>query len=170
MLGSIKHLGKIGNFAADARKFFLPENMKAGEIAFRLVPDAAFATLAGATAGPEADLVDRLLLGGAQFVGGAGGGLAAGGIARKLGAPGAVENLADMAGSFGGDYVGMVAGLGATGLKDRAMGGEGLDVYQRMSKEQEQQMANAITQKLAAAYGYLPGTHTDHFLSVNGLG
>ena len=170
MLGSIKHLGKIGHFANDARKFFLPENIKAGEYALRLIPDAASAALASASAGPEADLIDRILLGGTQFVSSAGGGLAAGGIARKLGAPGAIENLADLAGSYGGDYVGMMSGLGATALKDRAMGGEGLNVYERMSKEQEQQMANAITQKLAAAYGYLPGTHTDHFMAVNGLG
>ena len=170
MLGAIKGLGNVGKFAADARKFFLPSDMNAGQLAFRLVPDAAFATLAGATAGPEADLLDRLLLGSAQFVGGAGGGLAAGGIARKMGAGQAIEGLADMAGSFGGDYAGMTAGLAATAAKDKLTGGEGLHVYDRMSREQELQMAEAIKQKLASAYGYMPGTHTDSFLAVNGLG
>ena len=163
-------LGKTGKFAADARKFFLPADMGAGQVAFRLIPDAAFATLAAATAGPEADLIDRLALGGAQFVGGAGGGLAAGGIARKLRATPAIEGLADMAGSFAGDYAGMTAGLGATALKDKLAGGEGLNVYERMSREQQIQMEEAIQQKLASAYGYLPGTHTDSFMAVNGLG
>lgn len=159
----------VGKFAGDARKFLLPENIKAGEMALRILPDAGFGILAGASLGPEADLLDRILVGSTQAAGGIGGGLVAGGVARKLGAPGTVESLADMAGSIAGDMGAMNIGLGATALKDKIMGGEGLNPYEKMSAAQQKQLQDAITAQVMSAYGIVPGTLQDNYLASTGL-
>lgn len=162
----------IGQYAGDLRKFLVPDGTTAGGLALRGLPDVAFGVLAGATAGPEADFIDRLLIGGTQAAGGLGGGLVAGGLARRI--PGvkvgsAVENLADMAGSIAGDMGAMNVGLGATRVYDMAKGGAGTDPYQRMSAQQQAELERAIAQRLMGGYGTIPGTHHDQFLGPEGL-
>ena len=51
-----------------------------------------------------------------------------------------------MAGSFGGDYAGMFAGDAIMRGKDKLFGGEGLNPYERMGKQQQEEYAKQIEQ------------------------
>ena len=144
-MGRTKLAGKAADLVKD---ILLPRKMGLGEAVGRLGPDALFATLAAINAGPEATLTDRLLLGGASFAGGAGGGIVAGNAAKRIGANQTIQGLADMAGSIGGDMVAMNAGLGATALADKLRGGEGLNPYERMNAKQHAEMERAMAERL----------------------
>jgi len=164
----------IGKLAGKAlglgKELIIPKGLTLKDLAVRGTPDAAFALLAAASAGPEATLVDRALMGGASFAGGFGGGLAAGNVARKMGAGNTIQGLADMGGSIVGDMAAMNAGLGATRIANQLQGGPALDPYERMSAQQHSQMEQQIADRLMAMYGGLPGTYQDNFLAQNGLG
>ena len=159
--------GKAVNLVRD---ILTPKGMNAGQLATRLGPDALFAVLAGINAGPEATVADQLLLGGASFAGGAGGGIVAGNLAGKVTKNQTIQGLADMAGSIGGDMASMNVGLGATALADRLSGGAGLNPYERMSAQQHAEMERVIAERLMQGYGVLPGTLQDNFLAQTGLG
>mgnify|MGYP001191905894 CR=1 FL=1 len=163
-------LGNVGRFAGSAKNFLIPADMKGGQLAMQLVPDAIFGIGAAASAGPEADIFDRVGIGLGSTLGGSVGGLTAGGIGRKLKRGQMTQGLMDMGGSYVGDMVGMNAGLGATRVKESLMGNEALDPYQRMSIAQHQQMEEEMKRRLMAGYGMLPGTPYDPFMYNNGLG
>ena len=159
--------GKAFNLGKD---LLIPQGVTLGQLAARAVPDAAFAGLAAATAGPEATLADRALLAGSSFAGGFGGGIAAGNVARKLGAGNTVQGLVDMGGSIVGDMAAMPVGLAATRVANQLQGGPALDPYERMNAQQHRMMEQQIADRLMAMYGGLPGTYQDNFLAQNGLG
>ena len=109
------------------------------------------------------DLGDKLIAGGTQAIGGAVGGIGAGGLARQMGAGGTTQFLADLAGSYGGDFAGMAVGDGLMRGKDRLFGGEGLTPYERQGREYEEQMRQQMEQEILAKYGM------DPFMATNGL-
>ena len=141
------------------------------QIAGRLAPDAIFGVLA-ATQTPG-DLGDKLIAGSASAIGGGLGGLATG---RALGAlPGmrnnmTVQNIADFAGSFGGDVAGMAVGDQIMRGKDLVMGGQGLTPFERMGAEQQAAFAADLERRILAQYGLLPGTREQYANPTTGYG
>ena len=135
-----------------------PQLMNAGEIALRIVPDVGFGVLTAANT--PGDIVDKAVAGGAQMVGGIGGGLLLG---KAGGRNQALSGLLDMAGSVGGDFAAMPASDMIQRGKDKLMGGEGQTAYERLSTEQQQQLASQIEQQVLQAYGLIPGSH-DRFM------
>ena len=148
-------LGKTGSFLlknAGANK---------GEVAMRLGPDLFFGGVQGVMT--PGDLGDKLIAGTTTAVGGAVGGIGAGGLARKFGADGMTQTMADLAGSYGGDFAGMAVGDGIMRGKDKLFGGEGLTPYERQGKEYEEAMRQQMEQEILAKYGM------DPFMATNGL-
>ena len=127
--------------------------MNAGEIAFRLGPDAVFAGIAAAQT--PGDLGDKLIVGGTDFLGQAGLGLAAG---RATGSP-AVDTIASIGGAYGAMPVADAMMRG----KDSLVGGAGQTPYERLSSQQQEQLRQEITENVLATYGLLPGTR-DRYL------
>nr|BDD47540.1 hypothetical protein 112 [Pelagibacteraceae bacterium] len=155
----------VGRFAFDAIKNtgkFLLNNAGAnkGEIAMRLVPDVGFGIMAGVQT--PGDIGDKLIAGTASAVGGSVGGLATAGALKGLRMPGAVQNLGDLAGSFAGDYAGMMVGDSLQRGKDRLMGGQGLTAWERMGAEQQAQYAQQLEQQILSQYGIIPGTREQY--------
>ena len=101
-------------------------------------------------------LGDKLIAGTASTLGGAAGGLALG----KLGAGNPMLGTAlDFAGSIGGDMAASV--LGEQVMKGKsALQGEGVrSPYQKLSDEQQKQLAEAIRADVMRQYGLIaPGT------------
>jgi len=145
---------------------FLIKNMgdNPAQIAFRVVPDIGFGVLAGVQT--PGDLSDKLIAGGTQAAGGVLGGITTGGAVKGvLGrtamnpkAISSVADLADLAGSVGGDFAGMMVGDNLQRAKDKLMGGQGLTSYERMSAEEQAQYAEILKQQILAQYGLIPGT------------
>lgn len=160
-------LGKLGG----ASKDLLFGGMTGGQIAGRLAPDALFGVLA-ATQTPG-DIGDKLIAGGASAIGGGLGGLAVG---RAVGSiPGlrnnmTVQNIADFAGSIGGDYAGMYAGDQVMRGKDMLAGGQGLTPYERLGAEDQQAFAQNLERQILAQYGLLPGTREQYADPTTGYG
>ena len=139
--------------------------MGKGQIAARLAPDLMFGGLAAATT--PGDIGDKLIAGGASAVGGGLGGIALGRAAQRYGDTASM--VADMAGSIGGDYAGMMVGDTLQRGKDRVMGGTGQTAYERMSAQQQAQFAEQIRRQTIAGAGMVPGVR-DEFMYANGLG
>ena len=164
----------VGRFAFDALKNsgkFLLNNAGAnkGEIAMRLVPDIGFGILAGAQT--PGDLGDKLIAGGASALGGSIGGIATAGALKGMRMPGAVQNLGDLAGSFAGDYAGMMVGDNIQRGKDRLMGGQGQTAWERMGAEQQALYSQQLEQQILAQYGILPGTREQYAMDPStGMG
>ena len=155
----------VGRFAFDAIKKsgkFLLNNAgsNSGEIAMRLVPDIGFGILAGAQT--PGDLGDKLIAGGASAIGGSIGGITTAGALKGLRMPGAVQNLGDLAGSFAGDYAGMMVSDNVQRAKDRLMGGEGQTAWERMGAQQQAQYAQQLENQILAQYGIIPGTREQY--------
>ena len=124
-----------------------------------------FGGLAAATT--PGDIGDKLIAGGASAVGGGLGGIALGRAGQRFGDTAGF--MADMAGSIGGDMVGMSVGDGLQRGKDSLMGGSGQTAYERMSAEQQAQFAEQIRRQTLAGAGLVPGVR-DQFMYENGLG
>ena len=139
--------------------------MGKGQIAARLAPDLMFGGLAAATT--PGDIGDKLIAGSASAVGGGLGGIALGRAAQKYGDTASM--VADMAGSIGGDYAGMMVGDTLQRGKDRVMGGTGQTAYERMSAQQQAEFAEQIRRQIIAGAGMVPGVR-DEFMYANGLG
>ena len=135
-------------------------NMQAKDIAGRLSFDALFGGMAALQT--PGDIGDKLIAGGATFAGGGLTGLAAGGLARRTPGLRRFEGAADLVGSFGGDYLGMMAGDSLQRGKDVLMGGEGLTPWERMGAEQQAQYAQELEQQIMAQYGLIPGTREQY--------
>ena len=129
------------------------ELMKAGEIAFRLMPDTIAAGINVATT--QGDVVDKGLAGAADIVLGAGSGLLAG---RLGGRNRALSDMLDLGASMGGGMAAYPVGDALIRMKDKATGGLGQTGYEKMSYEQQKLLEQQITQQVLNAYGYLPGT------------
>ena len=71
--------------------------------------------------------------------------------------------LGEIAGGYGGDMLGMVAGDTISRAKDKLVGGQGLTPYERMGAEQQQQFARDLEQQILAQYGLLvPGSREQY--------
>ena len=128
-------------------------NMSKNQIAMRLAPDLMFGGVAMATT--PGDLGDRLIAGSTQAVGGGLGGLALGRAAGRFGDTAAT--LADMAGSIGGDVVGMQTGDAIMRGKDKLLGGKGETPFERLSAEQQAQLEAQIRAQTLLGAGLIPG-------------
>ena len=143
----------IGRFAGSALKY-LTKGIGPGEMTARLSMDALGGLMAAAYT--PGDLGDKLIAGTASTLGGAAGGLALG----KLGAGNPMLGTAlDFAGSIGGDMAASM--LGEQVMKGKsALQGEGFrSPYQKLSDEQQKQLAEAIRADVMRQYGLIaPGT------------
>ena len=170
-----------GRALGNSGKFLLNSTGKnALERLLRLGPDAFFAYEA-ARQNPG-DLGDKLLAGGTQLIGGGlTGVVAAGGVrglANKLPARmtpnpnvlGGLEMTADLIGSYGGDYGGMMVGDELQRVKDKLGGGTGQTAWERMSSQQQEQFAQQLEERLLAQYGLLPGTREQYYVYDDGSG
>ena len=81
-------------------------------------------------------------------------------------APGLVQNMGDMLGSFGGDFAGMAVGDNLMRGKDKLMGGTGETPWERMGAQQQAQFAADLEQQILAQYGLVPGTR-EQFAQAN---
>ena len=143
----------VGRFAGKALQY-LTKGIGPGEMTARLSMDALGGLMAAAYT--PGDLGDKLIAGTASTLGGAAGGLALG----KLGAGNPMLGTAlDFAGSIGGDMAASV--LGEQIMKGKsALQGEGFrSPYQKLSDEQQRQLAEAIRADVMRQYGLIaPGT------------
>ncbi len=133
--------------------------MDKGQIINRLAPDAFFGGLAALQT--PGDLGDKLIAGTTSAVGGGLGGLALGRAGQRFG--NTAGFMADMAGSIGGDMVGMSVGDGLQRGKDSLMGGSGQTAYERMSAQQQAEFAEQIRQQTLAGVGLVPGVRERYF-------
>ena len=156
----LRMAGKGLTALAGGTKNLLFGSMGKKEIAQRLAFDAVFGGMAAVQT--PGDLGDKLIAGGSTFVGGGLTGLAAGGAVRRMGGPQWLEGTADMVGSFGGDYLGMMAGDSLQRGKDKLMGGEGLTPWERMGAEQQAQYAQELEQQILRQYGLIPGSREQY--------
>ena len=138
------------------------------QVAYRVVPDIGFGVLAGVQT--PGDLSDKLIAGGTQAAGGVLGGITTGGAVKSvLGRTGmdrrgisGISDLADMFGSYGGDFAGMMIGDNIQRAKDKLMGGQGLTSYERLSAEDQAQYAELLRQQILTQYGLIPGTREQY--------
>ena len=128
----------------------------------RVGPDVFFGGVAALN--NPGDLGDKLIAGTTQALGGAVGGIGAGGLARKLNAPAGAQFIADMGGSFGGDYAGMYLGDALQRLK-----GDGMTPYERLAADGDIQRQREIEERLMQAYGLAGHRPLDPFFAENGL-
>lgn len=127
--------------------------MNALDIAGRLGPDAAFATLHAAQM--PGDLGDKLIAGATDFGMSGLTGLAAG---RATG-----SGIVDQIASIGGAYAGMPAADMLMRGKDKITGGAGMTPYEKLSLEQQEQLRKEITGQVMSTYGLLPSTRNQYF-------
>ena len=100
------------------------------------------------------DLGDKLIAGTAATVGGAAGGLALG----RLGGPGVLGTALDFAGSMGGDMAASLAAQEVMKGKSALMGQGYKSPYDKLSEEQQKQLADAIRRDVMMQYGLaVPG-------------
>ena len=135
--------------AGNALKWLIKDIGK-GEMAARLSMDALGGAMAAAYT--PGDLGDKLIAGTASTLGGATGGLLLG----KLGGGNPMLGTAlDFAGSIGGDMAASV--LGEQVMKGKsALQGEGFrSPYQKLSDEQQAQLAEAIRADVLRQYGLI---------------
>ena len=129
------------------------------ERVMRLGPDAIFGTMAAVNT--PGDLVDKAIAGGTQAIGSVGLGLAASKIPGIRGT--AMEGMADMMGSIGGDYAGMYTGDALL----RAKGG-GTTPWEKVQMEGNEQMRQELEQQIMAQYG-LAGYRPHQAFNYDGL-
>ena len=140
-----------------------------GALAARLAPDVFFGGLAAMQT--PGDLGDKLIAGGTHAIGGGLGGLTAARGLKKV-MPGAGEGLltaVDFGGSIAGDYAGMAAGDMLMRGKDKVMGGEGLNPYERMGAQQQDEYKAQIERDMMMKLGLINPYQQDYFANENGL-
>ena len=163
--------GGAKRFAGKAMETLIGKEMLAnkGALAARLAPDVFFGGLAAVQT--PGDLGDKLIAGGTQAIGGGLGGLTAARGLKKV-MPGAGEGLltaVDFGGSIAGDYAGMAAGDMMMRGKDRVMGGEGLNPYERMGAQQQDAYKAQIERDMMMKLGLINPYQQDYFANENGL-
>ena len=144
-------IGRMAGAALGVGKSLF-KGMGPTEIVGRLAPDALFGVMEGAMT--PGDLTDKIIAGSGAAIGGATGGLALG----KLGGNTPAGFLLDMGGSIGGDMIGRMASDQILRGKDKISGGKGLTPYEKMSEEQQQQLAQATRTQVLAELGLLPSS------------
>ena len=133
--------------------------MNKGQIIGRIAPDALFGGIAALQT--PGDIGDKLIAGSTSALGGGLGGLALGRAGQRFGDTAGF--MADMAGSIGGDMVGMSVGDSIMRGKDGLMGGSGQTPYERMSTQQQAEFAEQIRRQTLAGVGMVPGVQERYF-------
>ena len=100
--------GAALRFAGQKILPFITGGLGKKDLALRLAPDALGGLMVGAMT--PGDLGDKIIAGATDASFGAVGGLAAGGLAKRMKAGELVQTMADLGGSYGGAYGGMFAG------------------------------------------------------------
>ena len=159
MLGT---LSKAGRMSGQALKWLFSkpgavqgaprQMMNALDIAGRLGPDAAFATLHAAQM--PGDIGDKLIAGATDFTMSGLTGLAAGRATNS----GIVDQLA----SIGGAYAGMPVADAVMRGKDKLTGGKGMTPYEKLSLEQQEALRQQITEQVMSSYGLLPSVRSQY--------
>ena len=124
--------------------------MKKGEIFGRLLPETLVAGFEVAMT--PGNVGDKLAAGAGTLVGGATGGLALGKLSKNPHISGAL----DLAGSWGGAFVGRTAAGEYQKLQDRALGGKGQTAYERSEEEYLAAFAADIRAQTLAELGLSP--------------
>ena len=132
------------------------KTMSAIELAGRLGPDVLFAGISAATT--PGDLTDKAIVAGTQLAGGVGGGLLAGKLTKNQ----ALSGVLDIGGSIAGDFASMPVADALMRGKDKVSGGKGQTPFERLSEEQQMQLAQQIEQQVLQAYGLMPGTRDQY--------
>ena len=154
----------VGRFAGKVFQY-LTKGIGPTEMTARLSMDALGGLMAAAYT--PGDLGDKLIAGTASTIGGAAGGLALG----KLGAGNPMLGTAlDFAGSIGGDMAASV--LGEQVMKGKsALQGEGFrSPYQKLSDEQQKQLAEAIRADVMRQYGLIAPSTVAYADPSTGMG
>ena len=162
--GGVKGATRMAGDALKNVGGFIGRNAGAtkGEVALRLGPDVFFGGMAGLQT--PGDLGDKLIAGTTQAAGGALGGIGGAGLARKMGAGGMGQTLADMGGSVLGDYAGMYGGDAALRIK-----GGGSTPWEKVQQGADQDMRSEMERQILAQYGLAGYRPTDLFMAENGL-
>lgn len=147
----------IGRLAGNALGFFT-KGVSKGEMAARLMGDGLGGLMAAAYT--PGDLGDKIIAGTASTIGGAAGGLVLG----KLGGGNPIAGLAlDFAGSVGGDMGATMIGEQVMKAKSAAQGQGFTTPYEKLGKDQQEQLAAAIKQDMLRQYGMVaPGAHMQY--------
>ncbi|MDA7436466.1 hypothetical protein N8654_02150 [Synechococcus sp. AH-601-B19] len=145
-------LGKLGNL--------IKGDLTNTQLATRLAPDALFGVMAAAQT--PGDIGDKLIAGTASTIGGGLGGLATSRVVGKLGGGEGLQQMADFAGSIGGDFAGMYAGDMTQRGKDLVMGGKGQTPWEKMGEQQQAEYAADLEQQILRQYGLLPGSREQY--------
>ena len=155
----------VGRFAGNALGKLIGGISKE-ELAVRLGTDALGGLMAAAYT--PGDLGDKLIAGTASTLGGAAGGLALG----KLGGNNQLIGVGlDMAGSIGGDMIASRAGEEVMKGKSYLQGEGYMSPYEKLGKEQQEQLAAAIQQDVLRQYGLLvPGAPIHYADPTTGMG
>ena len=153
----------IGRFAGQALNY-LTKGIGPGEMTARLSMDALGGLMAAAYT--PGDLGDKLIAGTASTLGGAAGGLALG----KLGGPGIAGTALDFAGSIGGDMAASVLGEQVMKVKSAAQGEGFRSPYQKLSDEQQKQLAEAIRADVMRQYGMIAPSTIAYVDPSTGMG
>lgn len=133
--------------AGQALKWLFKGSSK-GDIALRVLPDAAFGVLEAVNT--PGDIVDKTVAGLGSATGGVMGGIALG----KLGGNNqAITNLLDMGGSIGGDMLGRMTAEQIQRGKDAMTGGQGLSAYERAGLEYEEALKKQMREQILAELG-----------------
>ena len=159
----------VNRFAFDAIKKlggYLVKDVGKGELALRLGQDALGGVMAAAYT--PGDLGDKLIAGAASTIGGAAGGLALG----RLGGPGLIGTGLDMAGSIGGDLLASRVGEEVMKGKSYLQGQGYMTPYEKLGRDQQEQLATAIREDVLRQYGMLvPGAPLQYAIDPNtGMG
>ena len=152
--------------AGPALANFLKGDMTTGQLfRNRLLLDAGVAGVQGLTT--PGGLDDKLIAGGTDFVFGAGSGLFAGGLARKLGFNKGIQQNADMLASFAGGYTSYPVGIELTRAADKLTGGPGLTDFEKMAQKDQEQLIASIQEQTLANAGLIPGLSPAYYSSGN---
>ena len=144
---------------------WLTKDIGKGEMLARLSMDAVGGAMAAAYT--PGDLGDKIIAGTAATLGGAAGGLALG----RLGGPGVTGTALDFAGSIGGDMAASLLGEQVMKGKSALMGEGFKSPYQKLSEEQQTQLANAIREDVMRQYGLIvPGAPIHYADPSTGMG
>ena len=81
-----------------------------------------------------------------------------------------MQTVADLAGSFGGDAIGMRAGDQLIRAKDLLSGGTGQTRFEKLGAEQQALLAAQLEEQILRQYGLLPGTREQYADPTTGYG
>ena len=151
---------------------FLKGDLNNAQLARRLAPDALFAGINMAMTPGNAG--EKATAGLTDFALSGLSGLAAGNVARRLGAGADLQGTADMLASFGGAYAAYPISSGITKTIDKATGGPGLTSYEKMAQKDQEAYADQIRQATLQSLGLVPGINPQYvgndYLAQLGMG